>query len=99
MNSRGPGDRRVHQQNLPPLVQGQLMPVPAWRQYFENLSTAERRRFAGIFGPNLVRTESDLEILNEALQDDGRIAKLTRPYRPQPVARRRMVFRNAYLQR
>ena len=71
------------------------MPAPNWRQYFENLPKADRRRFAGIFGPSVARSTEDLEILNDALKDDGRIAKLTKPYAPKPIARRRMAFSNA----
>ena len=50
-----------------------------WKGYFESLSRADQRRFAGIFGPRLVRNDEELRVLNEALSDDGRIARLTKP--------------------
>ena len=74
--------------------------IPAnWRDYFESLSRADQRKFAATFGPRVLRTNVDLEVLNEALADDGRLAKLTRPYRADPIQRREIRFSNAYLQR
>ena len=99
LNARGPGDRTV-QNNLPPQQLTAMADVPGnWQQYFENLNKADQRRFAGIFGPRLVRNDEELRVLNEALSDDGRIARLTKPYRATPVERRRLSFSNAYLQR
>ena len=104
LSSRGPGDRFTQNNNLQQQQQQQQITgmsnvPPNWQAYFESLSKADQRRFAGIFGPTLVRTTQELEVLNEALADDGRIAKLTRPYKAQPVQRRQMRFSNAWLQR
>ena len=82
--------------NMRPTMQ---QPQPQWRTYFEGLPRVQQRQFAGIFGPQVARTEQDFEILQKALQDDGRVAKLTPMYAPGPVNRRAVMFRNAYLDR
>ena len=74
-------------------------PQPQWRTYFDSLPRVQQRQFAGIFGPQVARTEQDFDILQKALQDDGRVAKLTPMYAPGPVNRRAVMFRNAYLDR
>ena len=100
LNARGPGDRTVQNNNLAQQQLTAMADVPRnWKGYFESLSRADQRRFAGIFGPRLVRNDEELRVLNEALSDDGRIARLTKPYQATPVERRRLSFSNAYLQR
>jgi hypothetical protein len=99
LNSRGPGERGENKIDGNNRVTG-MADIPAnWRPYFESLSRADQRKFAATFGPRVLRTNVDLQVLNEALADDGRLAKLTRPYKADPIKRREMRFSNAYLQR